>query len=143
MAKVFLSPHFVGVKLHSPFPFCSPPIPIINRSLILKSPCHLINFVYHRAQHKNYVRVIDRQLRRFEAPIMTEIVCNNTIVSCGVLYQGAASWNELPVHERNIQDFEKFKQVQKKKLIRWKYKCILGAMVYHRPRSMCVMCVNR
>ena len=51
--------------------------------------CHLINFVYHRAQDKNYVRVIDRQLRRFEAPIMTEIVCNNTIVSHGVLYQGA------------------------------------------------------
>ena len=40
--------------------------------------CHLANFVYHRAHDPKYLKVIDRQLRRFNAPIMTEIVANDT-----------------------------------------------------------------
>ena len=79
--------------------------------------CHLTNFVHQRAQDPKYVRVIDRQLRRFEAPIMTEIVVNNNSFGRSVLCQGAIYWNLLPVNERNIQDYGKFKQVQKNKLV--------------------------
>ena len=65
--------------------------------------------------HK-YIRVANRQLRLFEAPILTEIVPNKSQFSHSILYQGAMNWNLLPVNERNILDYENFKRVQKKKL---------------------------
>ena len=64
--------------------------------------CHLSNFVFHRAHDPRYIRVVDRQLRRFKAPIMTEIGCNNSTFSRSVLFQGALLWNSLHVNERNI-----------------------------------------
>ena len=54
---------------------------------------------------------------RFEAPIFREIAPNNSTFSRSVLFQGAIPWNQLPVNERNIQDYNNFKQVQKKKLL--------------------------
>ena len=62
------------------------------------------------------MRTVDRQLRRFDAPIMTEIASNNSSFGRSVLYQGALHWNGLPVNERNIDNYETFKSVQKKKL---------------------------
>ena len=79
--------------------------------------CHLLNFVFHRVHNPKYTKVVNRQLRRFEAPILTETVPNNSSFSRSVLYQGAMNWNLLPVNERNILDYENFKQVQKKKLL--------------------------
>ena len=79
--------------------------------------CHLLNFVYHRTHIQKYVRTVNKQLRRFEAPILTEIAPNNSTFSRSVLFQGAIHWNQLPVNERNIQDYNHFKQVQKKKLL--------------------------
>ena len=79
--------------------------------------CHLSNFVFHRVHDPRYVRVVDRQLRRFDAPIMTEIGSNNSTFSRSVLFQGALLWNSIPVNERNIPNYKDFKQVQKKKLI--------------------------
>ena len=57
------------------------------------------------------------KLRRFEAPIMTEIVAKNATFNRSVLYQGAINWNQLPVEERNIQNYDKFKRIQKGKLV--------------------------
>ena len=81
--------------------------------------CHITNFVYHRAHDAKYTRVIDRQLRRFNAPIMTEIKANNSTFSRSVLYQGAIHWNSLPINERNIRMYNSFKRAQKSKLINW------------------------
>ena len=81
--------------------------------------CHITNFVYHRAHDAKYTRVIDRQLRRFNAPIMTEIKANNSTFSRSVLYQGAIHWNSLPINERNICMYNSFKRAQKSKLINW------------------------
>ena len=38
--------------------------------------CHLTNFVYHRAYNPKYIKVAGRQLRRYNAPVMTKIVAN-------------------------------------------------------------------
>ena len=78
--------------------------------------CHIVNFIYHRSHIPCYVRTVDRQLRRFDAPIMTEIASNDSSFSRSVLHQGALHWNGLPVNERNIDNYETFKGVQKKKL---------------------------
>ena len=81
--------------------------------------CHITNFVYQRAHDPKYVRVIERQLRRFNAPILTEIAANNSTFSRSILFQGALHWNSLPINERNIQEYNSFKRVQKSKLINW------------------------
>ena len=81
--------------------------------------CHLTNFVFYRAHDPKYIRVVYRQLRRFNAPIMTEIVANNNSFCKSILYQGALHWNRLPVDERNIQGYKSFKRVQKAKLVNW------------------------
>ena len=82
--------------------------------------CHLTNFLFYRAHDPKYIRVVDRQLRRFYAPIMTDIVANNNSFCKSILYQGALHWNRLPVDERNIQGYKTFKRVQKAKLVNWK-----------------------
>ena len=81
--------------------------------------CHITNFVFHRAHDPQYIKIIDRNLRRFNAPILTEIIANNITFSRSLLFQGALHWNALPVDERNIQDYHQFKKLQKSKLIDW------------------------
>ena len=51
--------------------------------------CHLTNLVFRRAHDPKYIRVVDRQLRLFNASIMTEIVANNNSFCKSILYQGA------------------------------------------------------
>ena len=81
--------------------------------------CHLTNFVYHRAHNPKYIKVAGRQLRRYNAPVMTEIVANNCVFNKSILYQGALYWNQLPINERNIQGYKCFKRTQKAKLVNW------------------------
>ena len=78
--------------------------------------CHLVNFVYPRSRDPYYVRIINRNLRNFDAPVLREEVPNNTTFSRSILYQGAVHWNAIPTIERNIPDYKHFKNVQKSKL---------------------------
>ena len=78
--------------------------------------CHIINFIYYRSRLPQYIRNVDRQLRRYDAPIMIEHVSNNHTFDRSILYQGAIHWNNLPVIERNIENYDIFKSLQKKRL---------------------------
>ena len=54
--------------------------------------------------------------RAHDALLFNTYKPNNEKCKQNVYYRGALAWNSLPVYERNILEFEKFKVVQKKKL---------------------------
>ena len=78
--------------------------------------CHLVKFTYPRSRDPKYIRVINMNLRNFDAPVLEEIIPNNATFTRCILYQGAIHWNAIPVIERNIPDYKHFKNVQKSKL---------------------------
>ena len=77
---------------------------------------HLLNFVYPRSRNDKYIKIANRPLRMYAAPVMIEIKSNNASFERSVLYQGARKWNVLPAEERNILDHNSFKYKQKQKL---------------------------
>ena len=77
---------------------------------------HLLNFVYKRAHGAGYNQGANRNLRRFNAPILKEVRSNNSSFEKSVLYQGATIWNRQPVEDRNIANHKLFKKMQKRKL---------------------------
>ena len=78
---------------------------------------HLLNFVYRRAHDDRYLQVGNRNLRRYNAPILKEIKSNNKSFDKSVLYQGAVAWNRQTVEERNTATHARFKRLQKRKLV--------------------------
>ena len=87
----------------------------INK-LTHRREAHLLNFVYKRAHDVNYVQVGNRDLRRFDAPVLKETKSNNKNFEKSVLFQGAVSWNRQTVEDRNILNHKAFKKMQKRKL---------------------------
>ena len=77
---------------------------------------HLLNFVYKRAQDAEYTQEGNRNLRRFDAPILKEIKSNNKYFEMSILFQGATLWNKQPVEDRNTATHKLFKKMQKSKL---------------------------
>ena len=77
---------------------------------------HLLNFVYKRAHDDQYVRGGNRELRRYDAPILKEIKSNNKSFEMSILFQGAIAWNRQPVNERSTATHKLFKKMQKRKL---------------------------
>ena len=77
---------------------------------------HLLNFVYKRAHDEAYTQIGNRELRRFEAPVLKEVRSNNKSFEKSVLFQGAVIWNRQPVEDRNIATHKLFKRTQKIKL---------------------------
>ena len=55
--------------------------------------------------------------RAHDAILFITVKPNNEKCKRSVLYKRALSWNSLPVNERNIEKYENFKTVQKKKLL--------------------------
>ena len=78
--------------------------------------CHIVNFVYPRSRDPDYVRVVNRNLRNFDTPVLLEIIPNNTTFTRSIVYQGAVHWNAILANERNVPDYKYFKRVQKQKL---------------------------
>ena len=77
---------------------------------------HLLNFMYKRAQSENYIQGGNRELRRYDAPVMREVKSNNKGFERSILFQGAALWNKQSVEDRNIATHNLFKKTQKRKL---------------------------
>ena len=84
--------------------------------LVHRRQAHLLNFSYHRAQDDQFLKEGNRELRRYDAPIMKEPKSNNKSFERSMLYQCGKNWNELPIPERNIQSIKEFKKKQKCKL---------------------------
>ena len=78
---------------------------------------HLLNFVYPRAYNDSYIDLPFIPLRRFDAPILFVHRPNNESFRRSILYQGAITWNVLPVEERAVETHTKFKNIQKNKLL--------------------------
>ena len=77
---------------------------------------HLLNFVYKRAQDERYLQAGNRELRRYEAPILKEFISNNNSFEKSVLLQGAIAWNIQSVEDRNTVTQVAYKKAQKIKL---------------------------
>ena len=78
---------------------------------------HLKLFMFK--QKSNITIVNNRQVRTraHDAILFTTIKPNNEKYKRNAFYKGAIVWNDLPVVERNIQEYAKFKNVQKKNLL--------------------------
>ena len=77
---------------------------------------HLLNFVYKKAQDERYLQAGNRELRRYEAPILKEFISNNNSFEKSVLFQGAIAWNIQSVEDRNTVTQVAYKKAQKIKL---------------------------
>ena len=77
---------------------------------------HLLNFSFQRAKNVNFLKEGNRELRRYDAPIMKELKSNNKSFERSLMYQCAKNWNVLPAIERNILTSKEFKKKQKIKL---------------------------
>ena len=47
---------------------------------------HLLNFVYHRSRIEEYTQKPNRELCRYDAPILLEILSNNDTFRRNILY---------------------------------------------------------
>ena len=88
----------------------------INK-LVHRRHTHFLNFAYNRAQDHTYLKEGNRELRRYDAPILYEHKSDNKYFERSLLFQCALNWNVLPAADRNIQTIGKFK---------WNQKCYLN-----------------
>ena len=84
--------------------------------LDIRRDVHLKLFMYKQKQNVNIVNMRKINTRAHGALLFTTLKPNNEKYKQNAYYRGALSWNDLPVIERNILDFEKFKAIQKGKL---------------------------
>ena len=77
---------------------------------------HLLNFAYHRAQDAHFLKDGNRELRRYDAPVLKELHSHNKSFERSLLFQTAKNWNALPALDRNIGTITEFKRKQKCKL---------------------------
>ena len=84
--------------------------------LVHRREAHLLNFVYKRAHDPEYTQGGNRNLRRFEAPILKELKSNNKNFERSIIFQGSLVWNKQPVKDRNTATHKSFKKRQKCKL---------------------------
>ena len=77
---------------------------------------HLNLFMYKQQHNVEIVNNRNVRTRAHDALVFKTVKPNNEKFKRNIYYKGALSWNNLPVHERNVDTFEKFKLMQKKKL---------------------------
>ena len=77
---------------------------------------HLLNCVYKRSRDAHYVEEGARDLRRYEAPILKDIMLKNKSFEKSIIYQGAALWNLQETDMREIPTVKEYKHAQKCKL---------------------------
>ena len=78
---------------------------------------HLSLYMYKQQDNLDIVNTRDVRTRAHDALLFITVKPNNEKYKRNVYYKGALTWNNLPVNERNIDNYEKFKNVQKKKLL--------------------------
>ena len=90
----------------------------INK-LLHRREVHLLNFAYKRAHDNKYIQAGNRDLRRFDAPILREDIANNSSFEKSVLYQGAIAWNRQPVEDRNVLHDSQYLQENAKEKVEY------------------------
>ena len=78
---------------------------------------HLNLYMFKQKENVNIVNTRNVRTRAHDAILYTTIKPNNEKYKRNVFYKGALSWNNLPVKERNIEKYDNFKTIQKKKTL--------------------------
>ena len=82
----------------------------------LRREIHLNLFMFKQQDNLEIVNSRKINTRAHDALLFTTYKPKNEKCKQNVYYRGAISWNNLPAIERNIPVFDKFREVQKKKL---------------------------
>ena len=78
---------------------------------------HLNLYMFKQKGNVNIVNTRNVRTRAHDALLFITKKPNNEKYKRNTYYKGTLVWNELPVVERNIDDYRKFKNVQKGKLV--------------------------
>ena len=81
--------------------------------LIPRRESHLRNFMFKNRSNPNIINVRNVRNRLHDAPVFTTKKPNCEKYKANVFYIGAMSWNQLPVHIRNTETYDLFKNIQK------------------------------
>ena len=77
---------------------------------------HVYNFIYKHQSNHTLLDIHDIRTRAHDAVLYTTNRPNCEKFKHNVFFYGARLWNQLPVHERKIDNYESFKNVQKKEM---------------------------
>ena len=75
---------------------------------------HILNFMYHRKDHDQYLDIRPLPTRAHQAPRFVVPHYNVTQFKKSLLYKGSTLWNDLPNDVKNIDTFLAFKEKTKK-----------------------------
>ena len=78
---------------------------------------HMSVHAYSRTKLEEYLDIIPIATRRRNAPLLKTLKSNYKVVDRSVYLQAAATWNNMNIETRNIDNLEGFKAVQKKLLL--------------------------
>ena len=73
---------------------------------------HLLNFMYKNRENVKLLNQRNVRTRLHDAPVFVTSKPNCEKYKSNVFFNGALCWNELPVETRNIETYEKFKNVR-------------------------------
>ena len=85
--------------------------------LIKRRIAHINTFMFKQKNNQDLIDARDIRTRAHDAILFITIQPNCEKYKHNVYYYGARLWNQLPVEERNIGDYDKFKDAQKKKTL--------------------------
>ena len=78
--------------------------------------------MYKQQGNVNIVNNRNVRTRAHDALVFTTVKPNNEKYNGNVFYKGAISWKCLPVHDKNILTFGKFKITKKKKHVNFLFR---------------------
>ena len=76
---------------------------------------HVYNFMFKQKSNKHLVDIRNIRTRAHDAILYNTVMPKCEKYKHNIFYYGARLWNQLPVNERKIDDYNKFKNVQKRK----------------------------
>ena len=79
---------------------------------------HLNLYMFKQKGNVDIVNTRNVCTRAHDAVLYTTIKPNNEKFKRNIFYKGALSWNTLPVSDRNVDRYEVFKDIQKKKVLK-------------------------
>ena len=95
------------------------PINMLHQSsqipkLDIRRESHLLNFMYKNKNNTAILNTRNIRTRLHDAPVFNTIKPLCEKYKANVYYKGALMWNGLPVHIRNIEQCNSFKENRKK-----------------------------
>ena len=83
----------------------------------LRREIHLNLFMFKQRGNLSIINRRPVNTRAHDALLFNTTKPNNEKYKHNIFYRGAIAWNGLPASERNLLVFDKFKDLQKKKLM--------------------------